>query len=111
MTGSPLLAAIDLGASSARVVAGRFESEVLSVDEVARVANVPVRLPDGLHWDLLGIYSGMLDGLARLSREGGTPPASIGIDGWAVDYGLLDAEGRLLGPPYHYRDGRTAGRV
>ncbi len=111
MTGSPLLAAIDLGASSARVVAGRSECGRLVVEEVARVANVPVRLPDGLHWDLLGIYSGMLDGLARLSREHGRPPTSIGIDGWAVDYGLLDAGGRLLGPPYHYRDGRTSGKV
>jgi len=111
VTVPPLLAAIDLGASSARVVVGRLEPGRLVVDEVARVPNVPIRLPDGLHWDLLGIYSGMLDGLARLSREHGRPPTSIGIDGWAVDYGLLDSGGRLLGPPYHYRDSRTAGKV
>ncbi len=100
-------AAIDLGASSARLFAGRLDGERLVVSARHRVANTPVRLPDGLHWDLLGIYREMLGALAELSREGGL--VSVGIDGWGVDYGLLDPEGRLLGPPYHYRDERTRG--
>ncbi len=105
------LVAIDLGASSARLLAGGLESGLLVAHEVARVSNAPVLLPDGLHWDILGLYSGMLAGLAAYARERGAVPSSIGIDGWAVDYGLLDGGGRLLGLPYHYRDRRTAGRV
>ncbi len=99
-------AAIDLGASSARLFAGRLEDRRLVVFERRRVANIPVRLPDGLHWDLLGIYRDMLEALAEVSREGGL--VSVGIDGWGVDYGLVDPSGRLLGPPYHYRDERTS---
>jgi rhamnulokinase len=99
--------AVDLGASSARLFAGRLDAGRLVVSGHRRVANTPVRLPDGLHWDLLGIYREMLGALAELSRQGGL--ASVGIDGWGVDYGLVDPEGRLLGPPYHYRDERTRG--
>ncbi len=57
-----------------------------------------------LHWDILGLYRGMLDGL----RKAG-PVDSIGIDSWAVDYGFLDADGKLIGNPVHYRDSRTDG--
>jgi rhamnulokinase len=98
--------AVDLGASSGRVVLGRVGPAALEVSEVARFPNVPVRLPDGLHWNVLGLYRGVLDGL-RAARS--AVPISVGIDSWAVDYGLLDADGALLGIPYHYRDGRTDG--
>jgi rhamnulokinase len=101
-------AAVDLGASSARLFAGQLDNQRLVVREVKRVPNRPVRLPDGLHWDLIGIYGEMLDGLAALSREAGSE-LWVGVDGWGVDYGLLDAQGRLLGLPYHYRDARTQG--
>jgi rhamnulokinase len=102
-------AAIDLGASSARLFAGRLGDERLDMWEVARVPNGPVRLPDGLHWDLLRVYQGMLEALGQLSREAG--PLWVGVDSWGVDYGLVDEEGRLLGEPYHYRDSRTAGKL
>ncbi|SCK44847.1 rhamnulokinase family protein [Streptomyces sp. WMMB 322] len=77
-----------------------------SVDlrEVHRFPNRPVRTGGTLHWDILVLYRGVLDGL----REAG-PVASVGVDSWAVDYGLLDADGELLGNPVHYRDGRTEG--
>ncbi len=106
---APLFAAADLGASSARLFAGRPEGGTLRVQEVARLANGPVRLPDGIHWDLLRVYQGLLDGLGRLSHQGWGPLTSVGIDGWGVDYGLLDAKGHLLGLPFHYRDARTRG--
>ena len=97
-------AAVDLGASSGRVIAGRVTGSVLDVEEVHRFDNEPVRLPDGLHWDVLGLYREVRRGLALAG-----PIRSAGIDSWAVDYGLLDAEGALLGLPYHYRDNRNLG--
>jgi rhamnulokinase len=102
-------AAIDLGASSARLFAGRLEGGQLVTSEVARVRNGPVRLPDGWHWDVLRLHQGMLEGLAQLSRQVQGEPMWAGVDGWGVDYGLLDGAGRLLGLPFHYRDERTAG--
>jgi sugar (pentulose or hexulose) kinase len=97
-------AAVDLGASSGRVIAVRIDGDRVSVDEVHRFANRPVRAAGTLHWDILALHQGMLDGLRLAGRVD-----SIGIDSWAVDYGLLDGDGRLLGNPVHYRDGRTAG--
>jgi rhamnulokinase len=74
----------------------------LELTEVNRFVNGPVRLADGLHWDVLGLYRGALEGLA-----GAGDVATIGVDSWAVDYGLLDATGSMLGNPHHYRDSRT----
>jgi rhamnulokinase len=105
-------AAIDLGASSGRVITGRVRDGVLRTEETARFANVPVTVPveggERLHWDVLSLYAGARRGLDRAVRDHG-PLASAGIDTWAVDYGLLDAEGALVGNPVHYRDSRTEG--
>lgn len=101
-------AAIDLGASSGRVVVGEVGHDGLHLTEVHRFPNAPVQLPDGLHWDVLGLYRDALDGLARAHRRLGDV-VSIGVDTWAVDYGLLDDSGALLGNPFHYRDRRTDG--
>ncbi|MEU1496580.1 rhamnulokinase family protein [Streptomyces sp. NPDC005732] len=97
-------AAVDLGASSGRVMVGRVGPEALGLTEAHRFPNRPVRTPEGLRWDILSLYAGVLDGL----RAAG-PVDSVGIDSWAVDYGLLDADGALLGNPVHYRDARTEG--
>jgi rhamnulokinase len=102
---------MDLGASSARLFAGRLDGDRLEMREAARVANGPVRLPDGLHWDLLHVYQVMLEALAEFSRQAGGEPLSVGIDSWGNDYGLLQADGHLLGLPFHYRDERTTGRL
>ncbi|MFJ4466541.1 rhamnulokinase family protein [Streptomyces sp. NPDC089424] len=97
-------AAVDLGASSGRVMVGRVGRHELELTEAHRFPNRPVRIPEGLRWDVLALYAGVLDGL----RAAG-PVDSVGIDSWAVDHGLLDAGGALLGNPVHYRDGRTEG--
>lgn len=97
-------AAVDLGASSGRVMAGRVSTDSLELTEAHRFPNRPVRTPEGLRWDILALYAGVLDGL----RAAG-PVDSVGVDSWAVDYGLLDADGALLGNPVHYRDARTEG--
>ena len=97
-------AAVDLGASSGRVVAGIVDGEQIEIREVHRFAN-PLREQDGsLRWDVSGLFREVLVGLERLHD-----PESIGIDTWGVDYGLLDSEGRLLAEPYAYRDVRTNG--
>ena len=77
--------------------------------EAHRFPNTPVRVLGTLHWDILGLYRGMLDGLGAAARS--FELASVGIDSWGVDYGLLDAGGVLLGNPVHYRDSRTDGMV
>lgn len=102
--------AVDLGASSGRVIVGRVGPDELSLEEVHRFPNQPADLPDGLHWDVLGLYREVLAGLERAARlEPGL--RSVAVDAWAIDYGLLDADGRLLGNPYTYRDARTARGV
>jgi rhamnulokinase len=101
-------AAVDLGASGGRVMVARVGPAELALAEARRFPNVPVRLPDGLHWDVLRLYRDVLDGLRAAAGDG---IVSVAVDSWGVDYGLLDATGALLGNPYHYRDGRTEGLV
>jgi rhamnulokinase len=103
----PAYAAVDLGAQSGRVAVGRFDGERLEVSEVHRFPNEPVRLRDTLHWDVLRLYSDVTDGLRAAGREGGGL-ASVAVDSWGVDFGLLDRKGRLLQNPVHYRDSRRA---
>jgi rhamnulokinase len=100
--------AVDLGAASGRVMLARVGPSTLELTEARRFPNVPVSLPDGLHWDVLRLYRDVLDGLT-IAAGGGQEIASVGVDAWGVDYGLLDAWGALVGNPYNYRDDRTAG--
>lgn len=103
------VAAVDLGATSGRVIVGRVGADTLETTTVARFPNDPVFAGDGLHWDILGLYGAALGGL-RAAFQHDDRIASIGIDSWAVDYGLLRGD-RLLGNPFHYRDDRTARGV
>lgn len=95
-------AAVDLGASSGRVIVGELSAGGVELTEVHRFGNRPVHVGKTLYWDILALYQGVLDGL----RKAG-PVDGIGVDTWAVDYGLLGADGALLGNPVHYRDRRT----
>ena len=96
-------AAIDLGASSGRVVCGHFDGRVISLEECHRFANRPVRLPDGLRWNLLHLFTEAVGALRGRTLDG------VGVDTWGVDYALLDERHRVLGLPFHYRDERTDG--
>jgi rhamnulokinase len=100
------VAAVDLGASSGRVMLGRITRDSLTLTEVHRFANVPIRTDGVLRWDIRALYQGIQDGLRAAGRV-----EAIGVDSWGVDYGLLDASGELLGDPVHYRDERTAGMM
>jgi rhamnulokinase len=103
------VAAIDLGATSGRVILGSVGHDELRLRHIARFPNTPVRVADGLHWDVLSLYSAAMNGLATASRE---EPELLGaaVDSWAVDYALMLGN-RMIGNPYHYRDARTAGGV
>ena len=103
------VAAVDLGATSGRVMIGRIGDGQLELELVSRFPNGPIERADGLHWDFDALYAHVVEGLAEaVRREPGIE--SIGIDSWAVDYGLLK-DGELLAEPFHYRDGRTARGV
>ncbi|WP_349898991.1 rhamnulokinase [Parafrigoribacterium soli] len=103
------VAAVDLGATSGRVMLGYVGHNELSLRPVARFPNGPVTALDGLHWNITGLYRQVIGGLASTLRE--EPGVlSIGVDSWAVDYALLSG-GRMLAEPFHYRDERTAAAV
>lgn len=107
------VAAIDLGASSGRVLRGTLDGGRLAVEECSRfpngVAFVRTAGQPDLMWDVLSLWRGIREGLAEAARRG--PVEAIGIDTWGVDYGLLDADGRLIGNPAAYRSPRTADAV
>lgn len=101
------VAAVDLGATSGRVMAGTVTSTALHLEELHRFPNGGVRVHGGLFWDVLGIHREVLAGVREVARTG--PVDGVGIDSWAVDYGLLDRDGHLLGNPFSHRDARTDG--
>jgi rhamnulokinase len=97
-------AAVDLGASSGRVILGKISNEKIEYEEVHRFGNGPFERGDGLYWDIDSLKANVLEGLAKLADAG---VVSIGVDSWAVDYGLIDNKGELLRTPHHYRDERN----
>jgi rhamnulokinase len=103
--------AFDLGAESGRAILGRFDGDRMALTEVHRFPNTPVRLPDGLHWDILRLWGEIVTAIGKTVKEAGGPLAGIGLDTWGVDFGLLDRQGKLIENPYHYRDDRTDGMV
>jgi rhamnulokinase len=96
--------AFDLGAHSGRAMLGELRAGVLSLTEVCRFLNEPVRVNGTLRWDVLRLWLEMTRGLGRVS---GAPLESIGVDTWGCDYGLIGEQGNLLENPYHYRDHRA----
>ena len=107
-------AAIDLGASSGRVLLGRWDGARFEVGEAHRFANGPVSTMGHLHWDVLSIWAEIKSGLAACvagETRGAGELAGLGLDTWGVDFGLLDSAGKLLGNPNHYRDHRNDGTM
>ncbi|MBP6298659.1 MAG: rhamnulokinase, partial [Anaerolineae bacterium] len=97
---SMVVAAVDLGASSGRVIRVGFDGTRLSMDELNRFPNVPVSVRGSLHWDVLRLWHEIQAGLRLSGRE----TRSIGLDSWGVDFALIDRNGALLANPLHYRD-------
>jgi rhamnulokinase len=101
--------AVDLGAGSGRVVAGVYDGTRLELAELNRFSNEPVKEADGWHWNLELLFTNIKQGIAIGVKKYGEAVVSVGVDTWGVDYGLLDARGKLLGVPFQYRDRRTQG--
>jgi rhamnulokinase len=103
--------AFDLGASSGRAFAGRFDGQTLRIAEVHRFPNDPVRVNGRLHWDILRLLHEVQQGLRAACSAGHGEVASLGIDAWGCDFGLLDRNGELAGNPLHYRDEGSRGAL
>lgn len=101
--------AIDLGATSGRVMLGVLEEGVVTLEELHRFANTPVQLPTGLYWDTLRLFHEIRRGLAIAGRERKLKIDAIGVDTWGVDFALLGEDGALVDNPHHYRDARNNG--
>lgn len=101
--------AVDLGASSGRVMLGSFDGEKITVEELHRFSNDPVILGNTMYWDFLRLFHEIKQGLIKSKAYGKID--SISVDTWGVDFGLLDKEGNLLGNPVHYRDARVNGML
>ena len=101
--------AVDLGAGSGRVIAARTDFSKVILEEVHRFENPGIELPSGSFWNVLGLYRDILEGLRRAVEKHGDRIVSIGIDTWGCDFGLIDANGELIGMPHQYRDSRFEG--
>ncbi|MEM8860686.1 MAG: rhamnulokinase family protein [Chloroflexota bacterium] len=99
---------IDLGAESGRVMAVHFDGQKLSLEEIHRFLNPTIKVGRTLHWDFLGLWQNIQQGIAK-GKE--FTPSSLGVDTWGVDFGLLDKQGNLIGNPVNYRDERTNGMM
>ena len=98
--------AIDLGASSGRGIVGSFDGEKLTLRENHRFSNDPMYVNGRFTWDILRIYFEIKNSITKTIIDG-DDIASMGIDTWGVDYGMVDKNGRLMANPIHYRDTRT----
>ena len=100
--------AVDLGAESGRVMAVRFDGQRLSLEELHRFANPLTTIKGTIHWDFLHLWREITAGITKGKA---LKPASLGVDTWGVDFGLLDKQGNLIGNPVNYRDPRTEGMM
>ncbi len=110
MTQSMHFAAVDLGAESGRVMLATLSDKELTIDEIHRFPNGPVEQDEALHWDFASLMTEIKAGLKK-AFAAQPAIASIGVDTWGVDYGLIDKQGQLIENPYHYRDSRTSEMI
>lgn len=103
--------AVDLGASSGRVVAGGFDGRLLELEEIHRFDNGPVSMAGQLVWDLPRLWQEVTAGLRAAADRYGAAATSVGVDTWGVDFALLGGDGSLLANPVCYRDARTNGML
>ena len=102
--------ACDLGAESGRLMLGTLAGGQLTLEEIHRFHNTPLKVDGSLHWDIPFLFEELKTGLKKAGSRG-IPIASISTDSWGVDYTLFDPNGSLMSPTFHYRDARTARGV
>lgn len=108
MRGATNFIALDLGAESGRALLAAFDGERMSLEEIHRFPNTPVRAAGTLHWDALRLFNEIKRSLAKAARASDSLE-SVGLDTWGVDFALLDRDGKLVSNPVHHRDARTEG--
>ncbi|MFC1634826.1 rhamnulokinase family protein [Planctomycetota bacterium] len=101
--------AVDLGAESGRVMLGTVSVDKITLEEIHRFGNGPIKEDGSLRWDFHRLLTEIKAGIGKAAKAAVPQVAGIGIDSWGVDFGLLDADGKLIENPYHYRDSRTNG--
>lgn len=111
MTAQQAYLAFDLGTACGRVMLSQMSADHLRISEIHRFSNSPVCLPDGYHWDVLGLWQNVKDGLRMAARQYKSDLVSLGVDSWGSDFALLDKSGSLLFNPYCYMDNRTEGML
>jgi sugar (pentulose or hexulose) kinase len=99
--------AVDLGAESGRVMLGSVSNDKLSLEQIHRFSNSPIKENNSLRWDFNKLFSEIKTGISKAVKAAKAQVWGIGIDSWGVDFGLTDADGRLIENPLHYRDSRT----
>ena len=103
--------AFDLGAESGRAIVGHFDGERVELEVLHRFPNQAVTVHSTTYWDALRLFHEMKQGLAQSVQAYGNDVASMAIDTWGVDFGLLGSGDELLGNPIHYRDLHTEGMM
>ncbi len=101
--------AFDFGASSGRAILGTFDGGKITLEEIHRFSNDPVKVNGTFYWDVLRLFHEIKQGILKAKAHGGFD--SVGIDTWGVDFGLVDKDGKLLENPVHYRDVRNTGMI
>lgn len=101
--------AFDFGASSGRAIIGEFDGKKITLREVHRFSNDPVKINGTYYWDVQRLFFEIKQGILKAKLDGGFE--SIGIDTWGVDFGLLRKDGTLIENPVHYRDSRNDGMI
>ena len=103
--------AVDLGAESGRVMAGRFDGNRISLEQIHRFPNGPVNLAGTLRWNLINLWTEIQNGLREAAEVTKGSAVSVGVDTWGVDFVLMNRNDELLGQPWNYRDSRTQGML
>ena len=101
-------AAVDLGASSGRVILATTSDGKINLEEIHRFADPIIEMQGHFYWDFPAIYKSVIEGLAKIA-ERGVEIEAIGIDTWGVDFAMFGEDGALLRLPYCYRDPHPVG--
>ncbi len=101
-------AAVDLGATSGRVILAAIDGDEIALEEISRFPDPIIEMQGHFYWDLPAIYKSVIEGLGAIAARG-VAIESVGIDTWGVDFAMFGRDGALLRLPYCYRDPHTDG--